>query len=680
MSTDGVVAGLLRADLPSACRRIIADALRDVASVGHLGKAWHKSLHGRAQPRVVRRQLGEIATLDMVSADMQAEVVLASAIAELEHQLRESVSHLRVRLSGVKVAALSVLAKDPAIRHALDKVREASAALMGLLTRRSSLDEELSTFVRQLATATDPPAVLRAILECLARHGGRDGPFVLSRGFVGLRTGWEKKHATDDAAGMRFRLDCLGRFIAGTGWSPDGAPLGLDGRRPASFDPERAIPDEWTRPLVPPEAAEEEPPEEEDEPEGEPEDEPERVHDDPPEDEPHTDVEDDDPPERDDPEPAAPPPEEEPDRFEPPPDGPEWTRGRIRIQCERGEPPDSLSDRALLPVGSEYVAGVDLPAARQQRSTPRETGLVSRRPRTDADGESTIDLVFVWKTGERHWWLRAEFPESIYDRGRALPRFNAALSPFLFEPEGRQLMRAISLALQDLAERSGLTGVDAIDLLVKLGQHLGYAFDIDTTGHDEFPRSPVEALTDGHGDCEDAAMLVVALTEHVPGVSPAFLRMPNHIAVGLAGVGVPGGKTYEDRGVAYTFVEATNPFAIGEVPSSSTRELERLEPATLQPYVEVASCRFRMWDDGRRELLLGARNVGFRDADNVVLELRYLGEGGAVVLETAIDLGPLATGDALERTIPMPRATVPVQSVFHLRAGDYRTLEFRESA
>ena len=98
-------------------------------------------------------------------------------------------------------------------------------------------------------------------------------------------------------------------------------------------------------------------------------------------------------------------------------------------------------------------------------------------------------------------------------------------------------------------------------------QSLPYTSDSVTSGHDEYPRFPLETLVDNGGDCEDTAILFATLTL-IMGYGTVYINPPEHYAVGILGEeGLPGYYfTYKDK--RYYYCETTGDgWAIGDIPS-----------------------------------------------------------------------------------------------------------------
>jgi len=87
-------------------------------------------------------------------------------------------------------------------------------------------------------------------------------------------------------------------------------------------------------------------------------------------------------------------------------------------------------------------------------------------------------------------------------------------------------------------------------------QSLAYTHDIASTGHDEYPRYPVETLVDQGGDCEDTAILLCKVL-HTMGYDVVLLRLPSHIAIGVPRTERFCGTFYTHNGTSYFYLETT---------------------------------------------------------------------------------------------------------------------------
>jgi len=78
-------------------------------------------------------------------------------------------------------------------------------------------------------------------------------------------------------------------------------------------------------------------------------------------------------------------------------------------------------------------------------------------------------------------------------------------------------------------------------------------------------RYPIETLSERLGDCEDSAYLFASLCK-AAGIDVVLLRLPGHMAVGVAGDFT--GQSYTCRGKKFYYVETTRSSCdIGTIPS-----------------------------------------------------------------------------------------------------------------
>jgi predicted transglutaminase-like cysteine proteinase len=95
---------------------------------------------------------------------------------------------------------------------------------------------------------------------------------------------------------------------------------------------------------------------------------------------------------------------------------------------------------------------------------------------------------------------------------------------------------------------------ERVDFIASFVQSITYAKDDPLNESYEYPRYPIETLSDQHGDCEDKAILTAALLDSA-GYNVSLLRLPNHMAVGVRlKTPLSGYSPYVDQ---YYFLETT---------------------------------------------------------------------------------------------------------------------------
>lgn len=160
-----------------------------------------------------------------------------------------------------------------------------------------------------------------------------------------------------------------------------------------------------------------------------------------------------------------------------------------------------------------------------------------------------------------------------------LPRLNITdYAAYVFDSADDSFVTDV--ATRVLAEMSTVSDVQRINLLASFVQSFRYAPDDPSNETCEYPRYPVETVREQQGDCEDKAILAAALLQS-QGYNVSLLRLPNHMAVGVAlNHTLPEYQYYIDR---YYFLETTALHTpLGYVP----KEYQHLQNITTYPLTQ----------------------------------------------------------------------------------------------
>jgi hypothetical protein len=179
---------------------------------------------------------------------------------------------------------------------------------------------------------------------------------------------------------------------------------------------------------------------------------------------------------------------------------------------------------------------------------------------------------FVWDYKDQHWTWNLSIPVILYYAYKAIPvstrtQYGPAGYGFCTTTND-SYVRALAKQLNDTANRQGYNTFDKLSFMLAFVQSLPYTSDSVTTGHDEYPRFPVETLVDDGGDCEDTSILFATLTI-ILGYKTVYINPEGHYAVGIEGSNLRGTYwTYpEDSKDTYYYCETTGSgFMIGEMP------------------------------------------------------------------------------------------------------------------
>jgi hypothetical protein len=192
--------------------------------------------------------------------------------------------------------------------------------------------------------------------------------------------------------------------------------------------------------------------------------------------------------------------------------------------------------------------------------------------RAVAQTEGTYEKSFAWNYNGKYWTWNLSIPQSLYDSYKTVPvSSRTANGPsgygFLTTTDDYYI-KILSQKLNETATQQRYNSFDKVSFVLAFVQSLPYTSDSVTTGHDEYPRFPIETLVDDGGDCEDTSILFATLTLSM-GFGTVYLNPTGHYAVGILGNNLRG--TYwthpENSNNTYYYCETTGDnFKIGQLP------------------------------------------------------------------------------------------------------------------
>jgi hypothetical protein len=192
------------------------------------------------------------------------------------------------------------------------------------------------------------------------------------------------------------------------------------------------------------------------------------------------------------------------------------------------------------------------------------------QPSVAQSSDNYYSQSFEWDYDGRHWTWSLDIPKVLYDAYRGVP----VSTRTRYGPEGYGFLtttkdyyiRSVAESLNQSANNMGYGSFEKISFVLAFVQSLPYTSDNVTTGHDEYPRFPVETLVDDGGDCEDTSILFSTLTQ-ILGYGTIYINPPRHFAVGVLGDDLAGTYwTYHNK--TYYYCETTGDgFKIGDLPA-----------------------------------------------------------------------------------------------------------------
>jgi len=181
-----------------------------------------------------------------------------------------------------------------------------------------------------------------------------------------------------------------------------------------------------------------------------------------------------------------------------------------------------------------------------------------------AYGAATADRIKLWNDLWDELWEDTWFDD--LDEAEALNE-GLRYDSLTFEPQMDHAIESVLVQLREIRDERDLSNDEYIELIVKFVQSIPYCDihgDLDLYPRPVgCPRTPIQVLMDGTGDCDEVSMLLAALLHREDYPVSLLLFVPEqHMALGLR----VDGEGY--RGTGYAIVEATSFSYISEVPEN----------------------------------------------------------------------------------------------------------------
>lgn len=195
--------------------------------------------------------------------------------------------------------------------------------------------------------------------------------------------------------------------------------------------------------------------------------------------------------------------------------------------------------------------------------------ILPRNVAAQNENQQYFEKEFAWNYGGSHWTWNLSIPKALYQAYKDVPvttRTHNGPSGYGFlTTTNDDYIKILAEKLNETTTGLNYNSYDQVSFVLAFVQSLPYTSDNVTTGHDEYPRFPIETLVDDGGDCEDTSILFATLTLAL-GYGTVYINPPDHYAVGILGNDISGTSfTYNDK--KYYYCETTgNGFKIGQLP------------------------------------------------------------------------------------------------------------------
>jgi hypothetical protein len=181
----------------------------------------------------------------------------------------------------------------------------------------------------------------------------------------------------------------------------------------------------------------------------------------------------------------------------------------------------------------------------------------------EAPASPTYVRTLKWSHDGHEFNTRLTFDLADYQFYKNLPKKNAG-SAYAGEHAEHPYLVELAKQLDKDAQELGYKDNELADYLVAFVQEaIPYTRDPYNNGYD-YPRFPIETITEQGGDCEDKSALLVALLNTF-GFDAVMVALPTHMAAAVACD--DRGSYYSYNGKKYSFIETTvGGWEIGSVP------------------------------------------------------------------------------------------------------------------
>ncbi len=220
----------------------------------------------------------------------------------------------------------------------------------------------------------------------------------------------------------------------------------------------------------------------------------------------------------------------------------------------------TLTDYEVFTIGGDLISSNVWPPQ-------RITNLLPLDIKGNTYNTATTTQNYTWLFAGVKWVWELNIPESLYNYYKELKRPSTNdFSVYVTHPGDDVYIDSLASELGRVARQNGYNMSETIQFIAAFVQGLPYTSDIETTGHNDYPRYPVETLADFGGDCEDTAVLLAALLDSME-YKVVIVAYPGHRGIGVLGDQNTYGIYWEHDGEQYFYLETSiGGWKIGEIP------------------------------------------------------------------------------------------------------------------
>jgi len=237
--------------------------------------------------------------------------------------------------------------------------------------------------------------------------------------------------------------------------------------------------------------------------------------------------------------------------------------------------PSSIPESNDLQNNQETNPIIEKPSLPEAKATTSETNI-----------GKLIQRKFTWNYENQEWFITFNLNKTIYDVYKQRSR-NRDYDLFASDLYSNALIDSLATSLKNIALEGDINSDKIPYFIISFVQSFPYTSDKIYTGYDEYPKFPYETIYDNGGDCEDTAILTVALLQKL-GYGAVLLEFPEHMAVGVKCADDMEGYSVQYLGQRYCYLETTNiGWAVGSMPDELKNKQIKIIPVYKKPVLDV---------------------------------------------------------------------------------------------
>lgn len=185
-----------------------------------------------------------------------------------------------------------------------------------------------------------------------------------------------------------------------------------------------------------------------------------------------------------------------------------------------------------------------------------------------------LERSFTWRYNNKSYANTFHFSTSSYNYYKKVKRNYSDFTFYMEESKNYAVVQDIATVLKAMAQKNNLSDVQTVEFISAFVQNIGYKDD----GYYEYPRFPIETLVEKAGDCEDTAILLAALLQHL-GYNVILVSPKGHMGVGIAVKDKMNGNAFPYNGYNYYYIETTSSgWGIGDYPEKLSDQVRLYDP------------------------------------------------------------------------------------------------------